>query len=74
MIVGVPTDLPVDDAGTPPPSLREVVLDALGNRGIPVLANVDFGHTSPNLPMPIGIVAEVDAEARTLALVEPVVR
>jgi muramoyltetrapeptide carboxypeptidase len=50
--------------------VRDVVLDVLGDYRFPVLAGVDFGHTGPNLPMPIGTRAEVDATARTLRLLE----
>jgi muramoyltetrapeptide carboxypeptidase len=56
-----------------PDTLREVVLDVLGERDIPVLGNVDVGHNGPNVPMPLGIRAEVDADAVTLSLLEPVV-
>ena len=56
-----------------PDTLREVVLDVLGERDIPVLGNVDVGHHGPNVPMPLGIRAEVDADAVTLSLLEPVV-
>ncbi|MFS7879677.1 hypothetical protein ACEYXF_41005 [Streptomyces asiaticus] len=40
---------------------------------LPVLAQVDFGHTSPNLPLPIGVRAHVDADNPTLSLLEPAV-
>ena len=41
---------------------------------IPVLANVEFGHAGPNLPMPVGVRVSLDAEHRTLSLLEPAVR
>ena len=50
-----------------------MVLDVLGRRDVPVLAQVDFGHHSPNLPLPLGVRAEVDADRRTLTLLEPAV-
>lgn len=31
-------------------------------QGIPVLANVDFGHTSPTLTLPIGGTLQVEAD------------
>ncbi|WP_433832846.1 hypothetical protein ACQP2E_17220 [Actinoplanes sp. CA-015351] len=40
-------------------------------RDIPVPANVDFGHAGPNLPMPVGVRAGLDADRRTLSLLEP---
>jgi muramoyltetrapeptide carboxypeptidase len=56
-----------------PKSLREVVLDVLGDRDIPVLGNVNFGHAGPNLPLPLGVRAAIDADARTISLVEAAV-
>ncbi|MER6361885.1 S66 peptidase family protein [Kitasatospora sp. NPDC001527] len=75
MVVGVPHRLTAvgcaDDA--PVPSLREVVLDVLGDRPLPVLGQVDLGHAGPNLPLPLGVRATVDATARALSLDEPAV-
>lgn len=56
------------------PALPEIVLDVLGDRDIPVLGNVEFGHAGPNLPMPVGIRVGLDARQRTLSLLEPAVR
>ncbi|MFF0223233.1 hypothetical protein [Streptomyces sp. NPDC004629] len=55
------------------PCLRSFGLDVLARRDIPVLAQVDFGHTSPNLPLPLGVRAHVDADNQTLSLIESVV-
>ncbi|MFF2349450.1 LD-carboxypeptidase [Kitasatospora sp. NPDC058115] len=75
MVVGVPhlvtTAGCADDA--PAPSLREVVLDVLGDRPLPVLGRLELGHAGPNLPLPLGVRATVDATARTLSLDEPAV-
>ena len=51
--------------------MREVVLDVLGERDIPVLGNVDIGHEPPNVPLPLGVSAEVDADAASITLLEP---
>ncbi|MFJ8752843.1 LD-carboxypeptidase [Streptomyces sp. NPDC102441] len=74
MVVGVPTA--VEGLGSPEgaPTLREIVLDALGDRGIPVLGNVEIGHAGPNLPMPVGTHVALDAQQRTLSLLESAVR
>ena len=71
MVVGSPWEVEPTDGG--PASLREVVLDALGDKDIPVLGNVDVGHNPPNIPMPLGVRAEIDADAATLSLLEPAV-
>ncbi|WP_329257043.1 S66 peptidase family protein [Streptomyces pseudovenezuelae] len=74
MVVGVPEA--IDGLASPDgsPTLAEIVLDVLGDRDIPVLGNVEFGHAGPNLPMPVGVRAALDADQRTLSLLEPAVR
>jgi muramoyltetrapeptide carboxypeptidase len=71
MIVGPTGTIEPVEGG--PDTLREIVLDVLGERDIPVLGNVDIGHDPPNIPLPLGVRAELDAEARTLSLLEPAV-
>jgi muramoyltetrapeptide carboxypeptidase len=56
-----------------PQSLRDVVLDVLGDRAIPVIGNVNLGHAGPNLPLPLGIRAAIDADTLTIELVEAAV-
>jgi muramoyltetrapeptide carboxypeptidase len=71
MVVGIPAD--ISDRDLPDGRLvgvKDIVLDVLGDYDFPVLGGVDFGHTGPNLPMPIGTLAAVDATARELRLLE----
>ncbi|MFJ1586053.1 LD-carboxypeptidase [Streptomyces sp. NPDC088197] len=72
MVVGVPGGIGGLEPGASP-TLPELVLDVLGDRDIPVLGNVEFGHAGPNLPMPVGIRVGLDARRRTLSLLEPAV-
>ncbi|MFF1724819.1 S66 peptidase family protein [Streptomyces sviceus] len=74
MVVGIPEAIDGLDSPDGAPTLAEIVLDVLGDRDIPVLGNVEVGHAGPNLPMPVGIRAALDAEKRTLSLLEPAVR
>ena len=74
MVVGVPREIIGLEGPDPSPTLAEIVLDVLGDRDIPVLGNVEFGHAGPNLPMPVGIQVALDAKQRTLSLLEPAVR
>ncbi|HEY9365551.1 MAG TPA: S66 peptidase family protein [Agromyces sp.] len=67
MLVGPVADIEITEGG---PGLREVVLDVLGDRDIPVLANLEIGHNPPNLPLPLGVRAQLDADAATLSLLE----
>jgi len=74
MVVGTPREIIGLEAPDASPTLAEIVLDVLGDRDIPVLGNVEFGHAGPNLPMPVGIRVSLDAEQRRLSLLEPAVR
>jgi muramoyltetrapeptide carboxypeptidase len=74
MVVGVPHAIGGLDTPDASPTLAEIVLDVLGDRDIPVLGNVEFGHAGPNLPMPVGIRVALDARQRSLSLLEPAVR
>ncbi|MCX5265703.1 LD-carboxypeptidase [Streptomyces sp. NBC_00199] len=73
MVVGIPDGIDGLDSPHASPTLRQIVLDVLGDRDIPVLGNVEFGHAGPNLPMPVGIRVALDAQQRTLSLLEPAV-
>jgi muramoyltetrapeptide carboxypeptidase len=42
-------------------------------RGVPVLGNVECGHTDPVLTLPLGIRARLDATANTFETLEPAV-
>lgn len=48
--------------------------DVLDGRDVPVLVDVDLGHTDPMLTLPIGGMAELDATEPSLALTEGAVR
>lgn len=39
----------------------------------PVIGNLDIGHTSPLLTVPIGINARIDGEAKSVEIIEPAV-
>lgn len=73
MVVGVPRDV-AGVGGPGEPTLAEIVLDVLGDREVPVLGGVEFGHAGPNLPVPVGVRAALDAGERRLTLLDPAVR
>lgn len=68
--VGGVTDSPVVEGA---PTAAEVVADALGGLGIPVATGFPFGHIEENWTLPLGVRARLDADAGTLALLEPAV-
>lgn len=50
--------------------LWEVVAHRTEAAGVPVLANVEAGHTDPMITLPFGATAEIDAGRKTLRVVE----
>lgn len=50
-----------------------VVAGEFGRADLPVVANMDFGHTDPQFILPLGILAEVDCSQKTFRLLEPTV-
>lgn len=52
----------------------EVLAHHLGSRGVPVIAGLPFGHIEDQWTLPVGVLAELDADAGELTLLEPAVR
>lgn len=51
----------------------ETVVKQFGARDLPIVTNMDFGHTEPQWILPLGIKAELDCELQTFRLLEPAV-
>ena len=73
MLVGARSTIETPRVLAGPTTLRDVVMEVVGDRDLPVIANVDIGHAGPNLPLPLGIAAEIDAGALTIWLNEAAV-
>ncbi len=69
--VGGITDTPEEANGGP--DGMEVIHDRLGGLGIPVAIGFPFGHIDDNWTLPLGVRARLDADAGTVALLEPAV-
>jgi muramoyltetrapeptide carboxypeptidase LdcA involved in peptidoglycan recycling len=52
-------------------ALWDVVVDRTARAGIPVLGNIDLGHTDPMLTRPIGARARLDPGGPEFRLLEP---
>jgi muramoyltetrapeptide carboxypeptidase LdcA involved in peptidoglycan recycling len=48
----------------------EVIKGEFGNGNIPVVSNMDFGHTDPQFILPLGVRAEIDCDVRAFKLLE----
>ena len=72
MIVGRPCGVDAEKL----PAYDAAIVHALEEVGLidlPVLTNLDFGHTDPIFTLPYGAVAEIDCEAASLTLTESAV-
>jgi muramoyltetrapeptide carboxypeptidase len=49
-------------------SLTDVLNERLGDLGIPVLGGLSIGHGDPNIAVPLGTLATLDADAGTLVV------
>ena len=53
--------------------LREVLLNRTARYDFPIVADMDFGHTTPQLTLPLGCAARIDAAAKRFELMESAV-
>lgn len=51
-------------------AVRQVVAEEFGRPDLPVLMDLDFGHTDPQMVLPLGVKAEVDPATAGLRLLE----
>jgi len=51
-------------------TVMDVARDHFGNLGIPVVYGLSFGHIRDQFTLPVGIEAELDADAATMTLLE----
>ncbi|QQK81494.1 LD-carboxypeptidase [Salicibibacter cibi] len=58
-----------DDLGSPF-TQEDLLLEVIGDRSFPILANVDIGHTFPSHVFPIGIKVELDADNGDIVFAE----
>lgn len=55
------------------PEPKEMILDILKDYKFPIMANMDFGHFTVNIPMPIGIKVSFDTSKSELNFLESAV-
>jgi muramoyltetrapeptide carboxypeptidase LdcA involved in peptidoglycan recycling len=69
MLVGRPMRYSEDEKR----QLHEVILERTQAHNFPIIAEMDFGHTSPQFTLPIGCQAHIDAENRCFEILESAV-
>jgi muramoyltetrapeptide carboxypeptidase LdcA involved in peptidoglycan recycling len=70
VLVGRPRGYSVEQKHELDGVLKSVIGGDFARPDLPVLSNLDFGHTDPQWILPLGVRAEVDADAATLRLLE----
>ncbi len=61
------------DCGEPEP-VADVITDLLAGLGLPLVADLGFGHLPGQLTVPLGVHARLDADLGALTLTEPALR
>ena len=74
LLFGQFTNSEPSDPTKPSLTLAEVLEDASSWTKAPILSNLSFGHIPSKLTIPVGIPALVDADARTVQILESAVR
>jgi muramoyltetrapeptide carboxypeptidase LdcA involved in peptidoglycan recycling len=48
-----------------------IVRDEFGHPDLPIVTNLEFGHTDPQHILPLGVPIAIDCDRQTLELLEP---
>jgi muramoyltetrapeptide carboxypeptidase LdcA involved in peptidoglycan recycling len=51
-------------------AIRRVVRDEYGLTTLPIVTNMDFGHTDPIMVLPYGVLAQIDCAKQTFTILE----
>ena len=71
LLIGRARDYNDEEKGKLEQNIVAVVSDEFRRPDLPIVTNMDFGHTDPQLIIPLGVNAEIDCEAKRFRLVEP---
>ncbi len=74
MVVGKLVDCEEKDHQGRLPDVRTLILEITKNYGFPIIGSADFGHNAMFMPMPEGILAEIDSKQLSIELIETVVK
>ena len=56
------------------PTPKKIAMEILGEYDFPILGNVDFGHKTVDIPMPIGLKAKMDSQNLDFEILEAAVK
>ena len=55
------------------PTPKEIVMEALKDYNFPIIGNMDFGHETVDLPVPIGLKSKMNANDLVFEILESAV-
>jgi muramoyltetrapeptide carboxypeptidase LdcA involved in peptidoglycan recycling len=70
ILLARPRDYSDDEKTRLDEMIKDVIGEEFGKENLPIMTNLDFGHTDPQFVLPLGIKAQVDLNAKTFKLVE----
>ncbi len=50
--------------------LLEIISNEQGNNQLPIITEMDFGHTCPTFTIPYGVIAEIDCQQKRFSILE----
>ena len=70
IILGRPMNVASDKINQYDNALIDVIRNEMGLTELPVITQMDFGHTAPTFILPYGAVVEIDCDKRTFSIIE----
>lgn len=70
LLFGRPRDYSAEEKKHLLETIVTVVATEFGRPDLPIVANLDFGHTDPQWILPLGVRAEIDCQRQTFRLIE----
>jgi len=72
LLIGRPRDYSEKEKKELNENILKVVKTEFKNENLPIITNMDFGHTDPQWILPLGIRAEIDCHNKTFKLIEQI--
>jgi len=72
LLIGRPRDYSEAEKKKLDENVLQIVTTEFGQKHLPIITNMDFGHTDPQWILPLGIKAEINCPDKTFKLIEKI--
>lgn len=72
LLIGRPRDYSNKEKKELDENIIKIVKTEFNNKNLPIITNMDFGHTDPQWVLPLGIKAEIDCYKKEFKLIEKI--